>query len=138
MIAVRFDFGHQCAGLYPTSSRFLVGRNKDFVPPIRGYTSEDFTRSRTYATSSFEYRYDFNLSTFATQTVIALAFVDLGWASSVPGYAEYSAPLFAGAGIGLQVNLGFGGVVLPAVRLDYAFSERNPRGVFSFRIGPVF
>lgn len=138
VFAVRFDFGHQFGGLYPTSRRFLVGRTQDFGPQIRGYTREDFNLSRTYATSSFEYRYDFNLSTFATQTVIALAFVDLGWASSVPGYAEYSAPLFAGAGIGLQVNLGFGGVVLPAVRLDYAFSERNPRGVFSFRIGPVF
>ncbi len=138
VFAVRFDVGHQFGGLYPVSKRFLVGRTNDFGPQIRGYTNDDFNLSRTYATSSLEYRYDFNLSTFATQTVIALAFVDMGWASSVPGFAEYQTPLFAGAGIGVQVNLGFGGVMLPAVRLDYAFSERHPRGVFSFRVGPVF
>ncbi len=138
VFAVRFDVGHQFGGLYPASRRFVVGRTNEFGPQIRGYLREDFNLSRTYATSSFEYRYDFNLSTFATQTVIALAFVDVGWASGVPGYPEYQAPLFAGAGVGVQVNLGFGGVLLPAVRLDYAFSERHPRGVFSFRIGPVF
>lgn len=138
VFAVRLDVGHQFGGLYPTSKRFLVGRTNDLGPQIRGYTREDINLSRTYATSSFEYRYDFNLSTFATQTVIALAFVDVGWASSVPGFADYSTPLFAGAGVGVQVNLGFGGVLLPAVRLDYAFSERHPSGVFSFRIGPVF
>ncbi len=138
VFAVRFDVGHQFGGVYPVSKRFLVGRTNDFGPQIRGFTNDDFNLSRTYATSSFEYRYDFNLSTFATQTVIALAFVDVGWASGVPGFAQYQTPVFAGAGIGVQVNLGFGGVLLPAVRLDYAFSERHPRGVFSFRVGPVF
>ncbi|MFA5551122.1 MAG: POTRA domain-containing protein [Trueperaceae bacterium] len=138
VFAVRFDVGHQFGGLYPVSKRFLVGRTNDFGPQIRGYTNDDFNLSRTYATSSLEYRYDFNLSTFATQTVIALAFVDVGWASSVPGFNDYQTPVFAGAGIGVQVNLGFSGVVLPAIRLDYAFSERHPRGVFSFRVGPVF
>ncbi|MCC6311954.1 MAG: hypothetical protein IT345_13705, partial [Trueperaceae bacterium] len=44
----------------------------------------------------------------------------------------------AGAGLGVQVNLGFAGIVLPAIRLDYAFSERHPAGVFAFRVGPVF
>ncbi len=62
----------------------------------------------------------------------------MGWGSSVPGFDEYHTPVFAGAGVGVQVNLGFGGVILPAVRMDYAFSERHPRGVFSFRVGPVF
>lgn len=138
VFAVRLDVGHQFGGLYPVSKQFLVGRTNDFGPQIRGYTHEDFNLSRTYATSSLEYRYDFNLSTFATQTVIALAFVDVGWASSVPGFDLYETPVYAGAGIGVQVNLGFGGVLLPAVRLDYAFSERHPSGVFSFRIGPVF
>jgi outer membrane protein insertion porin family len=38
----------------------------------------------------------------------------------------------------VQVNLGFGGVSLPALRFDYGFSARNPRGVFTFRVGPVF
>ncbi len=138
VFAVRLDVGHQFGGLYPISKRFVVGRTNDLGPQIRGYTREDINLSRSYVTSSFEYRYDFNLSTVATETVIALAFVDVGWASSVPGYAEYSTPVFAGAGVGVQLNLGFGGVVLPAVRLDYAFSEKHPAGVFSFRIGPVF
>ena len=70
--------------------------------------------------------------------MIGIAFLDFGYASSVPDFPDYGAPIFAGAGIGVQVNLGFGGVLLPALRLDYGFSQRNPSGVFSFRIGPVF
>jgi outer membrane protein insertion porin family len=138
VFAVRFDVGHQFGGLYPESKRFFVGRTNDVATQIRGFTREDFNLSKSYVTSSFEYRYDFQLSTFATQTVIGIAFVDLGWVSNVPGFAQYETPLFAGAGLGVQLNLGFGGVVLPAVRLDYAFSERHPAGVFSFRVGPVF
>ena len=138
VFGVRLDLGHQFGGLYPSSKRFFVGQSVDFATQIRGYRREDFGLSRTYATSSFEYRYDFQLSTFATQTVIGVAFVDLGWASTVPGFLEYQTPLFASAGVGVQINLGFGGVLLPAVRLDYAFSERHPTGVFSFRVGPVF
>ena len=38
----------------------------------------------------------------------------------------------------MQINLGFGGVSLPALRFDYGFSERNPGGVFAFRVGAVF
>ncbi|MBX3143615.1 MAG: hypothetical protein KF813_07665, partial [Trueperaceae bacterium] len=78
------------------------------------------------------------LSTVATDTVIGIVFADLGWASSVPGFPEYQTPLFASAGVGVQLNLGFGGVALPAIRLDYALSERNRTGVFSVRLGPVF
>ncbi len=138
VFGVRLDVGHQFGGLYPVSKRFFVGQSVDVATQIRGYRREDFGLSRTYATSSFEYRYDFNFSSFATQTVIGIVFVDAGWASTVPQFAEYQTPLFASAGVGVQVNLGFGGVLLPAVRLDYAFSERHPTGVFSFRVGPVF
>ncbi len=138
VFAARLDVGHQFGGLYPSSKRFTVGRTNDVATQIRGYTLEDFDLSRTYVTTSFEYRYDFALSTVATQTVIGLAFVDVGWASGVPEFAEYATPIFAGAGVGVQVNLGFSGLVLPAIRLDYAFSERHPTGVFSFRVGPVF
>ncbi|HEX7000999.1 MAG TPA: POTRA domain-containing protein [Trueperaceae bacterium] len=138
VFGVRLDLGHQFGGLYPASKRFFVGQSVDVATQIRGYRREDFGLSRTYATSSFEYRYDFQFSSFATQTVIGVVFVDAGWASSVPGFPEYQTPLFASAGVGVQVNLGFGGVLLPAVRLDYAFSQRHPTGVFSFRVGPVF
>lgn len=138
VFAVRLDVGHQFGGEYPSSKEFLVGRTTETQTQIRGYTIDDFNLSRSYVTSSFEYRYDFGLSTVATQTVIGLAFVDAGWASSVPGFSDYETPIFLAAGVGVQINLGFGSVLLPAIRMDYAFSERHPSGVFGFRVGPVF
>ena len=98
----------------------------------------DFNLSRTYLTSSVEYRYDFGFSTIATETIIGILFADVGYASNVPGFAEGAAPWFGGIGAGVQINLGFGGVALPALRFDYAFSERHPSGVFGFRVGSVF
>lgn len=138
VLAVRLNGGHQLGGPYPPSKRFRVGRTSNLATKVRGYQREDFDPSRSYLTGSVEYRYDFGFSTFATDTVIAVAFADVGWASSVPQYPEYETPLFAGAGVGLQINLGFSGVSLPALRFDYAFSQRHPTGVFSFGIGPVF
>ncbi len=138
VFAVRIDAGTQLGQDYPSSKQFQVGRTNLTRTLIRGYTASDFNLSQSYVTSSFEYRYNFNFNTVATQTVIGIAFVDVGWASSVPDYPDYQSPVFAGAGVGVQINLGFGSVVLPAVRLDYAFSERHPTGVFGFRVGPVF
>ena len=138
VFAVRLDVGHQFGGLYPVSRRFLVGRTNDINAQVRGYVREDFNLSRTYATASFEYRYDFQLSTVATQTVVGIVFVDVGWASSVPGFGEYQTPVFAGVGVGVQVNIAIGGLTLPPVRLDYAFSQRHRWGVFGIHIGPVF
>lgn len=138
VFAVKLNIGHQFGQDYPTSKWFRVGKTNNEATQIRGYSLEDFNLSRTYAVASFEYRYDFNLSTVATQTIVGIAFVDAGYASHVPNFDPYAAPLFLGAGLGVQVNLGFAGVVLPALRFDYGFSERNPTGVFSFRVGPVF
>lgn len=138
VFAVRLDVGHQLGADYPASKRFRIGRTPDAATQVRGYREGDFGLSRSYATGSLEYRYDFELDTFATQTVVAIAFADAAWASTVPGYPEYDAPIFASAGVGVQLNLGFSGVALPALRFDYGFSERNPAGVFSFRIGTVF
>ena len=138
VLAFRLNAGHQFGTEYPISKRFQVGKSINDATAIRGYGVDDFDLSRTYTTASMEYRYDFGLDTVATQTVIGIVFVDVGWASSVPGFPEYGAPLFAGAGVGVQVNLGFGGVLLPALRFDYGFSERNPTGEFRFRVGPVF
>src|SRR5690625_81498 len=138
VVAVRANFGHQFGDLYPVSRRFLVGKTTNIAPAIRGYQAADFGMSRTYFASSLEYRYDFGLQTVATQTVIGVVFADLGWASSATGFPEYDAPLFASAGLGVQVNLGFGGVLLPALRFDYAFSERHPSGEFRFRVGGVY
>ena len=138
VLAARLNVGHQFGGAYPVSNRFVVGQTPNEATMVRGYRDSDFDLSRTYATAAFEYRYDFELSTIATQTVIAIAFADVAWASGVPGFEEYGAPVFASAGVGVQVNLGFSGVQLPALRFDYGFSERNPTGVFAFRVGTVF
>ena len=138
VFAVRLNAGHQFGGDYPSNRRFRVGNTAVIGKQIRGYTLTDFNLSRTYAISSVEYRYDFGFSTFATQTVIGIVFADLAYVSGTPDFAEYEAPLFASTGLGLQVNLGFGGLAFPALRFDYGFSERNPGGVFSFRIGSVF
>jgi outer membrane protein insertion porin family len=138
VLAFRVNLGHQFGGDYPTTKRFQVGKSTNEATSIRGYQVDDFDLSRTYVTASAEYRYDFGLDTVATQTVIGIVFLDLGYASSVPGYPDYGAPAFAGAGVGVQVNLGFSGVLLPALRFDYGFSQRNPTGEFRFRVGPVF
>ena len=138
VFAFKVNLGHQFGSDFPINRRFRVGRTNNEATLIRGYTLSDFNLSRTYLTGSAEYRYDFGLDTVATQTIIGIVFLDVGYASSNPDFPDYGAPLFAGAGIGLQVNLGFSGVLLPALRFDYGFSERNPRGVFAFRLGPVF
>ena len=138
VLAARLNAGHQFGGSYPASHYFQVGQSPNEATQIRGYRQGDFDLSRSYATASFEYRYDFELTTVATQTIIGVVFADLAWVSGVPGYEPYTAPLFGSAGVGVQINLGFSGVALPALRFDYGFSERNPTGVFSFRIGSVF
>ena len=138
VFAVRLNAGHQFGTFYPTARRFSVGRVQEEATQVRGFRETDFNPSRTYMTGSVEYRYDFGLTTFATETVVGIVFADLGYASNVPGFPEFAAPLFGSAGVGVQINLGFAGVAFPAIRFDYGFSERNPTGVFSFRIGPVF
>ena len=90
------------------------------------------------AIGTLEYRYDFGFDSFATETIIGLVFTDVGWVSSMPGFDDYRTPIIAGAGLGVQLNLNIAGIGLPAIRLDYSFSERNPTGIFRFRIGPVF
>ncbi len=138
VFAVRLNGGLQFGEDYPASRRFRVGRVPVEATEIRGYADTDFDLTRSYLTSSVEYRYDFGFSTVATETVIGIVFADLAYVSDVPGFASGEAPLFASAGFGVQINLGFGGVSLPALRFDYGFSERNPGGVFAFRVGAVF
>jgi outer membrane protein insertion porin family len=138
VFAVRLNGGTQFGEDYPASRRFRVGRVPVEATEIRGYADTDFDLTRSYLTSSVEYRYDFGFSTVATETVIGIVFVDLAYVSDVPGFTAGGAPLFGSAGFGVQINLGFGGVSLPALRFDYGFSERNPGGVFAFRVGSVF
>jgi outer membrane protein insertion porin family len=138
VFAVRLHAGHQFGSFYPDARRFRVGGMQEEATQLRGYRDTDFNPSRSYVTGSVEYRYDFGLRTFATETIVGVVFADVGYASHVPGFPDYAAPLFGSAGVGVQINLGFAGVAFPAIRFDYGFSERNPRGVFGFRIGPVF
>ncbi len=139
VFAFKVNAGHQFGGTYPRSRYFLVGDNSQTNDRlIRGFQSDDINLSKTYGIGTLEYRYDFGFDTFATETIIALVFTDVGWASSMPGFADYNTPIIAGAGLGVQLNLNIAGIGLPAIRLDYSFSERNPSGVFRFRFGPVF
>ncbi|MDF1522347.1 MAG: POTRA domain-containing protein [Trueperaceae bacterium] len=138
VFAVRLNGGIQFGEDYPAGRRFRVGRVPVEATEIRGYTDTDFDLTRAYLTSSVEYRYDFGFSTVATETVVGIVFADVAYVADAPGFAPGDAPLFAGAGVGIQINLGFGGVSLPALRFDYGLSERNPTGVFAFRIGAVF
>lgn len=138
VFAFRVNFGHQFGGEYPTNRLFRIGETLTDATLVRGYRRQDFDPSRTYFTSSIEYRYDFGLSTVATETIIGIIFADLGWSSSVPGFEDYRTPLRPSIGAGVQVNLGFTALGFFPLRFDYGFSPVNPRGVFSFRIGPVF
>ena len=138
VFAAKLNVGYQLGGDYPVDKYFLVGQTLSEGTLIRGYGKEDFNPSQAYAVGSVEYRYNFGLSTVATQTVIGIVFADLGYASSVPGFDPYRTPLFASAGVGVQVNLGFSALGFFPLRFDYGFSQRHPGGVFSFRVGPVF
>ncbi len=138
VLAFKVTAGHQFGNDYPSNRYYVVGDSFNQDTSIRGYRRADVNRSQSYAIGTLEYRYDFNLDTFATQTVIAYGFADIGWASSVPSFENYQTPLLAGAGLGAQLNLGLAGIALPAIRLEYAFSETNPSGVFRFKVGPVF
>ncbi|MCA9835390.1 MAG: BamA/TamA family outer membrane protein [Trueperaceae bacterium] len=138
VMAFKVTAGHQFGADYPSSRYYIVGDSYDNDTAIRGYNRSDVDRSQTYAIGTFEYRYDFNFDSFATQTIIAYGFTDVGWASNVPGFDSYATPLLAGAGLGVQLNLGFSGINLPAIRLEYGFSANNPAGIFRFKVGPVF
>jgi outer membrane protein insertion porin family len=130
VFAFRANAGHQFGAEYPESRLFVVGDTNNEATQIRGYRREDISPAQTYATATAEYRYDFGLATAVTQTVVGLAFVDLGYASSV------GAALLPSAGVGLQINIGFGGgLAIPPLRLDYGFSPAHPTGVFGFRLG---
>ena len=137
VFAFKLSAGYQFGGEYPSGRKFSVGQTVNNNTLIRGYNREDFNPSRAYTIGTVEYRYDFGLDTVATQTIIAIAFLDVGYASNVPGF-ESGGPLFAGAGVGVQINLGFTALGFFPLRFDYGFSERHPSGVFSFRVGPVF
>ncbi len=117
----------------PASRVFFLGGNQAELSTLRGYNPMEFS-GRYLLGSSLEYRYDFGFKSSFSQTIIGVAFVDLG-AVWNPGD---NFDLKAGYGLGVQLNLGYGSILLPALRFDYGFSAAHPTGVFHFRIGPVF
>ncbi len=139
VFAFRLNAGHQFGfgGDYPESRYFIVGDTNNEATQLRGYTREDIDPSRTYAVGTAEYRYDFGLATPVTQTIVGIAFTDVGYASDLGGNDDnFAEPLLFSAGVGLQLNIGFGGALaLPPLRFDYGFSPANPTGTFGFRLG---
>lgn len=99
---------------------------------LHGYDPRELTGYQFF-TSSMEYRYNFNLSAGVAQGLYGVAFGDVGdaWKEGLP------APKL-GWGFGLQLNLGVGAALLPALRFDYAFSQKYPDGKFYFRLGNFF
>ncbi|MGL4608505.1 MAG: BamA/OMP85 family outer membrane protein [Trueperaceae bacterium] len=138
VFAFKVNAGHQFGGSYPTNNYFSVGDTQINDKTIRGFNADDTNLSRTYGIGTVEYRYDFSFDSFATETIIALVYTDVAWISSMPDFEDYNTPIIAGAGLGVQLNLNIAGIGLPAIRLDYSFSERNPTGIFRFRFGSVF
>jgi len=130
--AIRTSAG-AIAGDPPASRVFFLGGNQSELTTLRGYNPMEFS-GRYLLSSSLEYRYDFGFKSSFSQTIIGIAFVDLGTVWN-PG-DEFD--LKAGYGVGVQLNLGYGSVLLPALRFDYGFSAEHPTGVFHFRIGPLF
>ena len=125
--------GGALLGAPPESRYFTLGGSEPELTMLRGYAARSFTGTR-FLSSSIEYRYDFQFESVLTRTIIGIVFADLG-SAWMPGDELV---LHAGFGFGVQLNLGYGAVQFPAIRLDYGFSSENPRGVLHFRIGPVF
>ena len=139
-LAFRFNTG-ALLGDAPSNRAFRIGGSSgsDAIS-LRGYDFQDL-RGDVYYTGSLELRYDFGLRTSFTYGLLGIVWVDFGnaWggdnAFRKTGISE---GIQFGYGIGAQVNLGFGGFQLPAIRLDYGWSAINPGGRFYFRLGFPF
>ena len=139
-IAFRFNTG-ALLGEAPSNRAFRIGGSSgsDAIS-LRGYDFQDL-RGDVYYTGSLELRYDFGLRTSFTYGLLGIVWVDFGnaWggdnAFRKTGIGE---GIQFGYGIGAQINLGFGGFQLPAIRLDYGWSALNPGGRFYFRLGFPF
>ena len=133
VFAVRLNAG-TLTGAYPAASNFALGdANTISAYELRGVPGGTL-RGTSYVTGSAEYRYDFGVSNNIAQGLYGIAFVDAGsaWAAGGTQTGAY------GLGVGVQLNLGLGGALLPALRFDYGFSPSNNSSKFSFRIGPTW
>ncbi len=133
VLAFRLDAG-TLPGNPPTSRLFSVGGvDPNNIYTLRGYSTNAFT-GQNFLSSSLEYRYNFHLKAGIAQGLYGVAFLDAGDAWTGP----QNFALHLGYGIGVELNLGFGSALLPALQFDYGFSAANPTGLFTFSIGPFF
>ena len=130
--AIRLASG-MILGSPPESRYFSMGGSEPELTMLRGYSPRSFKGTRLIG-ASVEYRYDFQFESTLTRTVIGILFADVGSTWNPGDYLT----LHSGVGFGVQLNLGYGAIQFPAIRLDYGFSTDHPTGVLHFRIGPVF
>jgi outer membrane protein insertion porin family len=144
-LAFRFNTG-VILGDAPTNALFRIGgAGGADAFTLRGFDFQDL-RGEVYYTGSLELRYDFGLRTSFTYGLLGIAWVDFGnaWGGDQQFRRTNSAgqPIGEGIqfgyGLGVQINLGFGQLQLPAIRLDYGWSAFNPGGRFYFRLGFPF
>jgi len=133
-LGLRLSFG-TILGTAQDSQKFSLGGNSSDITTLRGYDPRFLDKGTTVFNGTIEYGYDFGLSPTGGTNLYGFVFTDFGriW----PAPAELDA-FFLGAGIGLQINLDLLGAVLPPIRLDYGFSQRNPTGRFALRLGLGF
>jgi|UniRef100_A0A7C3HHK9 outer membrane protein insertion porin family len=122
-------------GTAQDSQKFSLGGNSTDITTLRGYDPRFLDKGTTVLNGSIEYGYDFGLNPTGGTNIYGFVFTDFGrlW----PASGDLDA-FFLGAGIGLQVNLDLLGAILPPIRLDYGFSQRNPSGRFALRLGLGF
>lgn len=128
-LALRLSAG-TLLGFPPESERFFLSGGGAEAFLLRGYEDRKYG-GLSFATSSLEYRYNFNLSPQGGTNLYGILFADLGLADNTGG-------LKWGTGIGFQLDLDVFGALLPSLRLDYAFSPESPTGRLHFRIGSMF
>jgi outer membrane protein assembly factor BamA len=144
-LAFRFNTG-VILGDAPTNALFRIGgAGGADAFTLRGFDFQDL-RGEVYYTGSLELRYDFGLRTSFTYGLLGIVWVDFGnaWGGDQQFRRKdgngnvIGEGIQFGYGLGVQINLGFGQLQLPAIRLDYGWSAFNPGGRFYFRLGFPF
>jgi len=133
-LGLRLSFG-TILGTAQDSQKFSLGGNITDISTLRGYDPRFIDKGTTVFNGSIEYGYDFGLNPTGGTNLYGFLFADFGrlW----PAAGDLDA-FFLGAGLGVQINLDLLGALLPPIRLDYGFSQRNPTGRFSLRLGLGF
>ena len=139
-LAFRFNAG-ALLGDAPSSRIFSIGgATASEAINLRGFDFGNF-RGDIYYTGSLELRFDFGLQTAFTYGLLGIFWLDFGNAwGGVSQFRPVNSTfgVQVGYGLGVQINLGIGGIQLPAIRFDYGWSYLNPGGKFYFRLGFPF